>query len=272
MNQNGVNRYGEAYARTLSRLADKTMLVTPQEDLRPGELFNDTHPEYVRRLDHIQERVTKFLSLALSSPAYDLESTGAAKEQAALDECIILYAMGGVDDKGVEACARVYLRACKRPDSVPTERVERGSANPPPSPGTYGGKVQAGYRKQMSRPPSIARIVDLSIERIDREGAVIQELDPDTWRYAVLLVDHEPSPFDYFRTAPLKSGAYGYAKLSPHSLISYPERPELWAVQFYSPEALLSYYFKTPEIEAHAPADNQDAIDKAWSRGFQSKK
>jgi hypothetical protein len=223
--------------------------------------------EELASYNEMRRRVNAFVARYEESPAYDFDRTGVDVSQATqeLEDAIRLYAKGGVDERGVEAAARTYVSVFKR------RSVEVGERNPPPVRGTYPGKVQPAYGKQLARPAPTP--VSLEIERIDRRGAVIQELSPDFWRYAVLLEDYEGMKgLGYFVDKPLKAGAYGYAKYNPHSLQAYADRPALWAVQFYSPDTGISYYFKADKIEAHAPADHQDAIDRAWSKGFSSKK
>jgi hypothetical protein len=224
--------------------------------------------EELASYNEMRRRVDAFVARYEESPAYDFDRTGVDVSQATqeLEDAIRLYAKGGVDERGVEAVARTYVSVFKRP-----EAKVAGDPNPPPVRGTYPGKVQAAYGKQLSRPAPLP--VSLEIERIDRRGAVLQELSPDFWRYAVLLIDYEGNGgLGYFVDKPLKAGAYGYAKYNPHSLQAYADKPELWAVQFYSPDTGISYYFRTHQVEAHTVADHQDALDRAWSKGFSSRK
>lgn len=183
----------------------------------------------------MQVRVEAFIARFRESLAYDFETTAEAANRAAieLEDCIRLYAKGGVDERGVEACARLYVTACKRP-----EAVERGTKTPPlPPQGTYPGKTQANYARKLSQPPPVKS----SLAPVPAPEGEPQDLEPDAWRIARLEIEYIASPLSPFKDVSLAAGSMGYAKYNAHSLEAYAERPHLWATQFYSPDAPCCY-------------------------------
>lgn len=79
------------------------------------------------RLDEIQGRVNGFLEKIQANIAYDLEAEDSIAKGArlALDNAVMLYAQGGVDALGVEACARAFVKACKRPEPPPQPPTDK---------------------------------------------------------------------------------------------------------------------------------------------------
>jgi hypothetical protein len=258
-------RYKQAVERIIKGLGNRSVKVMSQAPLKPDSLYDIGTEEYRHRLAEICARVNKFLTPFDGHIGYDLGTLDALRESRALDDAVILYAMGGVDDKGVEATLRAYVRACKRPEG----HIERGSPNPPPRPGTYPGKTQPSVARQLDKPaPPL-----FSVANIPQPEGEPEELDPDSWRIAVTNVGHTPVNPTAFIEKPFEPGALCYAKLNPASVATAQGEGE-YAVQVLIADHGLSYYFKARNnpVTAYQYAEEQERIDYAWKKGFVSVK
>lgn len=143
-----MSRYGEAYERLLARHRDQVFIDATRMPAE-GELFSRDSPTFSIRLDYMHKRTDAYLDNFRRSPLYAIgdPDADADAELAALDDCVTLYAMGGVDATGVEACAKAYVRACKRPESTRVEPT-RGNEEPP----TYRDQKRNTYHWTQYRP------------------------------------------------------------------------------------------------------------------------
>jgi hypothetical protein len=193
-----MSRYGASYERLLERHRDQVFIDAtrmPQE----GELFSKDSPTFTIRLEYIDRRVGDYLDKFRESPAYLLgDPETAIEERNALEDAITLYAMGGVDVKGVEACTRVYVKACKRPER------RLGNDEPP----TYKQQRKQTYHYSQFRPTFADREMLKQMKRREERG---REVDREVWRASVLdHIEHYPkcsSPYCPYCPA-YKSGDY----------------------------------------------------------------
>jgi hypothetical protein len=144
-----MSRYGEAYERLLDRHRDHVFIAATRMPAE-GELFSRDSPTFTIRLDYMHKRVDAYLENFRRSPLYcigdpDADADG---EATALDDAITLYAMGGTDVTGVQACAKAYVKACKRPEPPPSPERRYGNEEPP----SYRDQKKNTYHWTQYRP------------------------------------------------------------------------------------------------------------------------
>lgn len=235
-----------------------------------GYGYFEGSPQYEERLAFIEERVAAFLAHFTMSPAYDFDKQGeeALATAKGLSAVMVLYAMGGADTVAVETQTRKYIAARKRDTVAPLSQKP--------------GQAQRNAQKYVNRvdrreaeegkpaPPSVTLLGELQPEGY---ASPVDRL----WRAGELLKEHKPTALGFFTEKPLAKGTLCYVMLAPttvQSLYIQELRNLSPAIRVYVPSLLCSYYFKLSQemVAAYQPAPNREAVERAWSKGWTSRK